>query len=435
MPGHEATCPRQPRNSLVNRALGRAAISHDLSRLEQCRELGANHGDWRRQYAQIGARDRLPNALAIRAVDLLVGEGSHFGARHGLRQVDADQRDLRRSLAHGRGNRRSDQSEAEDCETFHLRTTAPISRRRSANSTASVQRSVAATRGTSPSRPTQVRKMTPSAPPAIAAQATACEYFARWAILATSTTSGKCVRILARAMAAISNVRAPFGYSPPASKSTTFSEPRSSSRSAAPIHALAPQLGPRSTNRTGKACCRGCGCIDKQTNEPTFSKAKCERVTAASKGRPAATRYGSSADGALSSSPGARLRVPPARPIGSIAIHGRSPPMLPQGPSTTVERCLNRRDANRYGSLTRVTCATASNSLKTETSLALTSPTTPRIVRDCPLDRWTSNPAATRKEITLSIAASDASGSITTIMLDLRAYQRARFLATPASAQ
>jgi hypothetical protein len=61
--------------------------------------------------------------------------------------------------------------------------------------------------------------------------------------------------------------------------------------------------------------------------------------------------------------------------------------MLPHGPSTTVERFLKRRDAKRNGSLTRVTWATASNSLTTETSFALTSPTTPRIVRNCPLER------------------------------------------------
>src|SRR5262249_46635390 len=66
--------------------------------------------------------------------------------------------------------------------------------------------------------------------------------------------------------------------------------------------------------------------------------------------------------------------------------------------------------------LTRTTCETPGNSLTTDTSFPLRSPTTPKMVVELPLDRCTSKPAFTRNEITLSTACSLASGSITTIM-------------------
>ena len=108
--------------------------------------------------------------------------------------------------------------------------------------------------------------------------------------------------------------------------------------------------------------------------------------------------------------------LPVLGPTASMAIQGLSPPMLPHGPSMTVDCWRKRREASLNCSLTRTTCETPGNSLTTVTSFPDKSPTTPRMVVVLPLERCTSKPALTRNEITLSTAWSLASGSITTIM-------------------
>src|SRR5262249_20800399 len=68
--------------------------------------------------------------------------------------------------------RAANQTKADDGDALHPRMAWPMARSFSASATASLQLSVAGTRGTSPARPIQVRKIPPSAPAAIAAHAT-----------------------------------------------------------------------------------------------------------------------------------------------------------------------------------------------------------------------------------------------------------------------
>jgi hypothetical protein len=140
-------------------------------------ELGLDHAHREREHGDVRALERRAHALAIARLDeLLRGARSRRLLEHG-RAIDTRDDELGEAPPEAQRERAADQPEPEDrhaCDG-HCRTTAPIARSRSVSSTASLQRSVAGTRGTSFSGPTHTRKMMPSAPAPIAAPATAAQ--------------------------------------------------------------------------------------------------------------------------------------------------------------------------------------------------------------------------------------------------------------------
>ena len=133
---------------------------------------GAN---WRSQDDKVRGGASALERFALVQRELLVGESAHLRCRDDGREIHrADVLDSA-ARAQRAGKRSTQQTKANDDDASHRRTAAPTARSFSARSTACAQRSVAGTRMGSPSRPTQTRKITPSAPDPTAAQATAAE--------------------------------------------------------------------------------------------------------------------------------------------------------------------------------------------------------------------------------------------------------------------
>src|ERR1051325_6272226 len=92
------------------------------------------------------------------------------------------------------------------------------------------------------------------------------------------------------------------------------------------------------------------------------------------------------------------------------------PPTATPRALTTVFSRFQVRLVSLYGSLTRTTSCTPSNSSNSRVSMLATSPTTPRTVWSLPVERWTSKPREISSATTFSTFSSAACFSITMTM-------------------
>ena len=172
MAGNEAPAPRARIRCGRDAALRGAAVGDERRSGEGARHELDDDADGSGENDEIRALERGIHRGRVGGVDEPGRQAFHGVRREHRGAIHADDFGVRPRRAQRERNGPSNQAQAGD-DDVHRRTAAPTARTRSASSTASAQRNVAGTRAISPSRPTHVRRMTPSAPAATAAHAAA----------------------------------------------------------------------------------------------------------------------------------------------------------------------------------------------------------------------------------------------------------------------